>query len=58
MAEMDVGNEVLCPAGEELVGGSKMPRDVTDVGVLSAVQLGRANVGPSRNSSHIFRVGH
>ena len=30
---MEVGDEVLCPAGEELVGGSEAPGDAADVGV-------------------------
>ena len=33
MAEVDVFDEVLCLAGEELVGGCEVPGDTADVGI-------------------------
>ena len=33
MAEVDIGDKDLCPAGEELVGGCEAPGDATNISV-------------------------
>ena len=33
MAEVNVGHEILCPSGKELVWGCEVPRDATDVSI-------------------------
>ena len=61
MAEVDVSDEVLCSAGEELVWGCEAPRDAMDIGVLVGggtgdSRMGRAFKGAVENEV-IKRVG-